>query len=138
FLRTGFEMFSTGKSATYVAEKAESNAGWMFPVGDEAHELGYPNMFTDMFQAIEKGRQPLETFYDGYIVNAILDAAYKSVETRCWEPVIIDDWRGKEIVDNTADHISYDDDYFLIKKELMPNNELKLILKNKNTGAILH
>ena len=52
FLRTGFEMFSTGKGG-YVAEKAESSSGWLFPVGDEVHELGYTNMFTDMFNAIE-------------------------------------------------------------------------------------
>ena len=37
FLRTGFEMFTTGKGADYVAEKAESNTGWLFPVGDEAN-----------------------------------------------------------------------------------------------------
>src|SRR6478609_1896158 len=77
FLRTGFEMFSTGKGG-YVAEKAESNSGWLFPVGDEAHELGYPNMFTDMFDAIETLREPQESFYDGYIVNAVLDAAFLS------------------------------------------------------------
>jgi predicted dehydrogenase len=35
FLRTGFEMFTSGKGADYVAEKAESNSGWLFPVGDE-------------------------------------------------------------------------------------------------------
>ena len=33
FLRTGFEMFTTGKGADYVAEKAESNTGWLFPGG---------------------------------------------------------------------------------------------------------
>jgi predicted dehydrogenase len=38
FLRTGFEMFTTGKGADYVAEKAESNSGWLFPVGDEINE----------------------------------------------------------------------------------------------------
>ena len=50
FLRTGFEMFTSGKGEGYVAEKAEVNKGWLFPVGDEAHELGYPHMFTDMFE----------------------------------------------------------------------------------------
>ena len=35
FLRTGFEMFTTGKGSDYVAEKAESDSGWIFPVGDE-------------------------------------------------------------------------------------------------------
>jgi predicted dehydrogenase len=93
FLRTGFEMYSTGK-AGYVAEKTETNKGWLFPVGDEAHELGYTNMFTDMFDAIENNRQPLESFYDGYVVNAILDAAFLSAKTKQWQPVLLDDWRG--------------------------------------------
>ena len=77
-------------------KKAESNTGWLFPVGDESHELGYPHMFTDMFSAIEENREPLESFYDGYVVNAILDAAFKSAESKLWEPVVLEDWRGDE------------------------------------------
>ena len=77
FLRTGFEMFSTGKGTNYVAEKAESSSGWLFPVGDEVHELGYSHMFTDMFESIEQKREPMESFYDGYVVNCIIDAAYR-------------------------------------------------------------
>ena len=42
-------------------------------------ELGYRDMFLDMFNAIDEGREPLETFYDGYVVNAIIDACYKSL-----------------------------------------------------------
>src|SRR5690348_6855486 len=38
FLRTGIEMFTSGKTTSYVAEKAESTSGWLFPVGDEVHE----------------------------------------------------------------------------------------------------
>ena len=52
FLRTGFEMFTTGKGSDYVAEKAESDSGWIFPVGDELNELGYNHMFTNMFEAL--------------------------------------------------------------------------------------
>lgn len=84
FLRTGLEMFTTGKGADYIAEKAESNTGWLFPVGDELNDLGYNHMFTDMFNAMEKGASPKETFYDGYVVNAVLDAAYKSAKTKLW------------------------------------------------------
>ena len=40
FLRTGFEMFTAGGGGGYVAEKAETSAGWLFPVGDEVAELG--------------------------------------------------------------------------------------------------
>src|SRR5258708_18156927 len=96
FLRTGFEMFTTGEGADYVAEKAESTTGWLFPVGDELNELGYNHMFTDMFTALENGKAPKETFYDGYIVNAVLDAAYKSAKTKLSEPVQLAVWRGKE------------------------------------------
>ena len=40
FLRTGFEMFTAGGSGGYVAEKAETAAGWLFPVGDEVVRAG--------------------------------------------------------------------------------------------------
>ena len=56
FLRTGFEMFSSGEGGGYVAEKAETAAGWLFPVGDEVAELGYVDMFKDMFNALDEGR----------------------------------------------------------------------------------
>ena len=56
FLRTGFEMFTAGGGGGYVAEKAETSAGWLFPVGDEVSELGYVDMFSDMFGAIDEGR----------------------------------------------------------------------------------
>jgi len=137
FLRTGFEMFSTGKGGGYVAEKAESSTGWLFPVGDESHELGYPNMFTDMFEAIDNNRQPLETFYDGYVVNAILDAAFLSAKSKQWEPVVIEDWRGGEGIAKIDNLVVYDDEFYLIKEELMPNGDNKLILKNKVSGEVV-
>ena len=137
FLRTGFEMFTTGKGGDgYVAEKAEVNKGWLFPVGDEAHDLGYPNMFTDMFAAIEEKRNPLETFYDGYIVNAILDAAYKSAETKLWEPVILEDWRGDDSAASEIEKTAYDNEHYLIKEEMLPNGDKKIILKHKTTGEV--
>jgi predicted dehydrogenase len=137
FLRTGFEMFTTGKGSSYVAEKAESNSGWLFPVGDEVHELGYTNMFTDMFNAIENKTEPLETFYDGYIVNAILDAAYASAKTGKWEPVQIEGWRGNETEDNGPATASYDENYYLIKREILKSGEHKLILKHKASGEVV-
>ena len=94
FLRTGFEMFSAaGAGGGYVAEKAETAAGWLFPVGDEVSELGYVDMFTDQFRALERGTAPRETFYDGYVVNAVMDACYRSAKSRQWEPVDVE-WRG--------------------------------------------
>jgi predicted dehydrogenase len=137
FLRTGFEMFTTGSGGDYVAEKAESNTGWLFPVGDELNELGYNHMFMDMFNSMEKGTQPRETFYDGYVVNAVLDAAYKSAKTKLWEPVKLDIWRGREGVSKDSHLVEYDADHYLVKREMTHYGKEKLILKNKKTGKII-
>jgi len=94
FLRTGFELFTAAGESGYVAEKAESQKGWLFPVGDEAHALGYIHMFQDMLDAREAGREPMETFWDGYVVNAIIDACYKSMKSGRWETVELAEWRG--------------------------------------------
>ena len=136
FLRTGFEMFTTGAGTDYVAEKAESTSGWQFPVGDEAHELGYPTMFNDMFDSFEKGVQPRETFYDGYVVNAIVDAAYKSAKTKLWEPVNLPVWRGQTGVEKPSVFQEYDAEHWFIKDEILPNGDTKVILKHKKTGEI--
>ncbi|MCZ2473016.1 Gfo/Idh/MocA family oxidoreductase [Aquirufa ecclesiirivi] len=137
FLRTGFEMFTSGAGKSYVAEKAESDSGWQFPVGDEAHELGYTNMFTDMFDAYEKGEKPMETFYDGYVVNAIIDAAYRSAKTKLWEPVQLPEWRGQEGLSKPSVYQEYDADHWFIKEEILPNGDKKVILKVKATGEII-
>jgi hypothetical protein len=134
FLRTGFEMFTTGKGADYVAEKAESNSGWLFPVGDEVNDLGYNHMFTEMFDCMEKGKEPTETFYDGYVVNAIIDAAYKSAKTKLWEPVQLEVWRGQEGLSKASNLTDYDADNYLVKEEVTHYGAKKLILKNKKTG----
>jgi predicted dehydrogenase len=137
FLRTGFEMFTSGSGDNYVAEKAESSSGWQFPVGDEAHELGYTNMFVDMFDAYENGVNPRETFYDGYVVNAIIDAAYKSAKTKLWEPVQLPEWRGKTGLTKPSVYTEYDADHWFIKDEILPNGDKKMILKHKISGEII-
>ena len=131
FLRTGFEMFTTGGGG-YVAEKAETAAGWLFPVGDEVSELGYVDMFTDMFRAMDEGGVPQETLYDGYVVNAIMDACYRSAKSHAWEPVALD-WRG-----GTTPRIAKAPEMFegqvVIKREILPDGRHKLILKDPATG----
>jgi predicted dehydrogenase len=133
FLRTGFEMFTAGGSGGYVAEKAETSAGWLFPVGDEVSELGYVDMFSDMFDAIDSGGQPRETLYDGYIVNAIMDACYRSAKRHAWEPIELFEWRG-----GTTPRIGSEpelhDGKVVIKREILPDGRQKLILKDTESG----
>jgi len=136
FLRTGFEMFTAGGKKGYVAEKAETEKGWIFPVGDEVAELGYYNMFADMFRSYEKKSAPVETFYDGYVVNEIMDACYRSAKSKKWEPVKLKEWRGKEKADPISEVREYDKDHIFVKEERMPDGRIKIILKNKKTGKI--
>jgi predicted dehydrogenase len=135
FLRTGFEMFTSGQGGGYVAEKAEMESGWQFPVGDEVGELGYVEMFTDMFDAMEQGREPVETLYDGYVVNAIMDACYRSAEARSWTPVELD-WRGGQAPRVTRTERT-EDGLVVIKEEHLPDGRRKLILKDPASGAFV-
>jgi predicted dehydrogenase len=137
FMRTGLEIFTSGAGAGYVAEKAETDKGWLYPVGDELNELGYNHMFADMFDAIEAQRNPRETFYDGYIVNAILDAAYTSAKSKQWEPIHLAVWHGREGVEKLSTRMEYDADHWLVKEEVTHYGAKKLILKEKSTGKIV-
>jgi predicted dehydrogenase len=136
FLRTGFEMFSAAGSGGYVAEKAESEKGWLFPVGDEVHELGYTNMFGDMFDAIDSGRNPAETFLDGYIVNAVMDACYASAKSKKWEPVQLKHWP-KAARPAGAARKAPRGRYSLIKDERMPDGKVKEIIQDWKTGRVI-
>jgi predicted dehydrogenase len=133
FLRTGYEMFTAGGGSGYVAEKAETAAGWLFPVGDEVSELGYVDMFTDMFNAIDGGRAPQETLYDGYVVNAVMDACYRSAASGAWEPVELFEWRGGTTPRITATGETFEGST-VIKRELLPDGRVKMILKDAATG----
>ncbi len=138
FLRTGFEMFTTVGRGGYIAEKAEAETGWLFPVGDEVHELGYKHMFSDMFNALDSGNEPMETFYDGYVVNAIIDSCYRSSKSKRWEPVELEVWRGGgESGDIGISATVIDEQYLLVKEERMPDGRTKLILRERESGKIV-
>ncbi|MDZ4762987.1 MAG: Gfo/Idh/MocA family oxidoreductase [Chloroflexota bacterium] len=138
WLRTGYEMFTAHGEGGYVAEKAEGETGWLFPVGDESGALGYTEMFADMFNSMDTKTTPREDFYDGYVVNAIMDAAYRSIASKQWEPVQLAVWRGQdEAASRKGDATDYDADHLLIKEEKMPDGTTKLILKAKATGKIV-
>ncbi|MGB7295997.1 MAG: Gfo/Idh/MocA family oxidoreductase [Candidatus Aminicenantales bacterium] len=138
FLRTGYEMFTATGGKGYVAEKAESETGWLFPVGDEVHELGYTNMFSDMFDALDAGRVPVETFLDGYIVNAVMDACYRSARTRRWEPVKFERWyEGAKRPKTGPTKKKPRAGYSLIKEERMPDGTIKRLLQDWKTGHVI-
>lgn len=137
WLRTGFEMFSAAGQGGYVAEKAEADTGWLFPVGDEAGELGYTEMFADMLSALDEGREPQERFWDGYVVNAVIDACYRSARSRQWEPVAVDGWLAEPeprvrdaIVRRRVGGLE------LIKEEVMPDGRTKRLLHDPQTGRV--
>jgi len=75
------------RPAGYIGEKADADTGWVFPMPDETHAHGHDAMMQDVVESFRAGRVPRETFRDGYAVNAILDAAYRSMRTGQWEPV---------------------------------------------------
>jgi predicted dehydrogenase len=78
------------RPAGYLGEKMDADTGWVFPMPDETHAHGHDAMMQDVVEAFRAGIAPRETFRDGYIVNAILDAAYRSMKSGRWEPVGLD------------------------------------------------
>ncbi|MCA9177521.1 MAG: Gfo/Idh/MocA family oxidoreductase [Planctomycetales bacterium] len=136
WMRTGMELYTAVGEAGYVAEKADSDKGWLFPVGDEPGALGYHDMFADALDCLEQGREPMESFYDGYVVNAIIDAAYESARSKQWSPVELPTWRGKSNVESLSVARDFDDDHLLIKSERMPDGSEKLILRHKQSGEV--
>lgn len=138
FLRTGFEMFTAPGNSGYVAEKAESASGWLFPVGDETNDLGYNHMFTDMLNSMEANTSPLETFYDGYVVNEIMDAAYRSAKSKKWEPVKLEEWRGlPDDAVQVQKEVEFDENHWLLKEEILPDGSRKILLKEKTSGKLV-
>ncbi len=73
--------------AANTVEKAESDTGWLIPCVDEARVYGYHEEMRHFVECKEKGLTPRQTFEDGYLVNVILDTAYKSMKSKKWEPI---------------------------------------------------
>lgn len=80
---TGFSMQPAG----YVIEKAELDVGWTRPLPEEAFAYGYQAEMRHFVECVRDGKQPRETYEDGYVVNCVLDAGYESIRSRRWVPV---------------------------------------------------
>jgi predicted dehydrogenase len=76
--------------AGYLVEKADSETGWVFPVPEEARAYGFSQEMRHFVDCFADKTAPAETFDDGLAVNRVLDACYKSMRSRTWEPVPAD------------------------------------------------
>jgi len=74
----------TTKAAGYVIEKADIDFGWTRPLPEEAFAYGYQGEMKHFVECVRDGRQPRETYEDGYVVNCTLDAGYRSMRERAW------------------------------------------------------
>jgi predicted dehydrogenase len=83
---TPIATFST-KSAGYVVEKASIDHGWTQPLPEEAFAYGYQAEMRHFVECVRNGTTPRETYEDGYIVNCVLDAGYRSMRQRRWVEV---------------------------------------------------
>ena len=77
------------RPAGYLGEKVDADTGWVYPVPNETYAHGHDAMMADVVSAFREGRQPQETFEDGLVVNSILDAAYRSIQSGRWEAVVV-------------------------------------------------
>ena len=135
FLRTGFEMFTANGMGGYVAEKSESERGWLFPVGDELTELGYVPMFSEMFDAWDAGQSA-----DGNLLRRL----YRQCHYGCGlslgglQTLGAGGDRGVARADEADQgqlQREYDAHHWLVKEEMMPDGSVKLILKEKSQRA---
>jgi predicted dehydrogenase len=83
---TPIRAFTLG-SAGYLMEKANAENGWVFPVPDEARVYGFHEEMRHFVECVARGELPRETYHDGYVINAMMDAAYRSMKSKRWEPV---------------------------------------------------
>jgi predicted dehydrogenase len=78
------------RPAGYLMEKADAETGFVYPIPDEARHYGYQEELRHFVECFRSGAQPRETFVDGYVVNVILDACYRSMRSGQWEPIEFD------------------------------------------------
>jgi predicted dehydrogenase len=86
---TALKIFSR-PGAGYTVEKGETESGWLFPPVNEAWVYGYREEMRHFIDCVAHQRMPRETFADGYIVNCVIDAAYRSCRSKRWEGVEYD------------------------------------------------
>ncbi len=66
------------------------------------------------------------------VVNAVMDACYRSAASRQWEPVEME-WRGGS-TPRISKAVQHHDGQVIIKQETMPDGKVKMILKDPASG----
>ena len=135
FLRTGFEMFTAGRrwrvrrgeggdvgraGCSPSATRCPSSATWTCSATCSARST--------------PARAPQETFYDGYVVNAIMDACYRSAKTGQWEGVELD-WRGGTTARIASTPEMYDG-LVVIKREILPGRAPQADPQGRGLGRL--
>lgn len=87
--RSNVRAFTSG--AGYVLEKAGTDVGWIEPIPDEARVYGYHEELRHFVECVATGAKPREDFVDGYVVNCVIDAGYRSMKSGGWEFVHVDE-----------------------------------------------
>lgn len=62
----------------YAMEKADTTAGWSFPIFEEAFNQGYPQELKHFIECVRQDKQPLVTGEMGRAVLEVIYAAYAS------------------------------------------------------------
>ena len=95
WLRTGIEMFSSGAGATTWPRRPRRRPAGCSPSATRSPSSATPTCSPTCSTRWTRAARRWRRFYDGYVVNAIIDACYRSAESRQWEPVELE-WRGGE------------------------------------------
>ena len=66
------------KGYGYAMEKADTTAGWSFPIFEEAFNQGYPHELKHFIECVQQDKQPLVTGEMGRAVLEVIYAAYAS------------------------------------------------------------
>jgi predicted dehydrogenase len=89
----GVSMFTAEDGTTFTgigertAEMAQTKKGRIFPALSEHRTLGFVEEFRHFLSSTLTGERALETFEEGYLVNKIIDAAYRSAKSNSWEQI---------------------------------------------------
>jgi predicted dehydrogenase len=70
-----------------IVETTETKKGRVFPALNEHATLGFVDEIKHFMSSLSTGEKAIETFEEGYFVNKIIGAAYRSSKSGSWEPL---------------------------------------------------